>query len=146
MENRIPDKISRFIGEHHVLTLATCCNNLPWTANCFYIWLEEEQAFVFTSDDDTRHISDSIKNDFVAGSVVLETRHVGKIQGLQFQGQLEKAKGDMYKTCRKAYLKAYPYAILKKTDLWLLRVRFMKLTDNRMGFGKKLYWGEADVC
>jgi len=101
---------------------------------------------VFTSDDDTRHISDSIKNDFVAGSVVLETRHVGKIQGLQFQGQLEKAKGDMYKTCRKAYLKAYPYAILKKTDLWLLRVRFMKLTDNRMGFGKKLYWGEADVC
>ncbi|MFO7880572.1 MAG: pyridoxamine 5'-phosphate oxidase family protein [Bacteroidota bacterium] len=145
MENSISERIIRFIKEHHVLTLATCRNDLPYCANCFYVWLEEEQAFVFTSDENTRHISDSVENSFVAASVVLETRHVGKVRGLQIQGHLEKAERELYKTCRKAYLKSYPYAILKKTDLWLLRVSFLKLTDNRLGFGTKLYWGEADA-
>ncbi|MGC9330870.1 MAG: pyridoxamine 5'-phosphate oxidase family protein [Bacteroidales bacterium] len=145
MNNTIPKRIIRFIHEHHVLTLATSFNDLPYCANCFYVWLDQEKAFVFTSDMDTHHIADVQKNDFVAGSVVLETRQVGKIRGLQIQGTLEKAGEQWYKTCRKAYLKAYPYAILKKTDLWMLRVNFLKLTDNRLGFGTKLIWGHPDA-
>ncbi|MDA3819045.1 MAG: pyridoxamine 5'-phosphate oxidase family protein [Candidatus Delongbacteria bacterium] len=145
MNKTIPKRISRFIHEHHVLTLATSYDDLPYCANCFYVWLDEEKAFVFTSDTDTHHIADVQKNDFVAGSVVLETRHVGKIRGLQIQGTLEKAEGSLYNTCRKAYLKAFPYAILKKTELWILRVSFFKLTDNRLGFGTKLIWGHTDA-
>jgi uncharacterized protein len=145
MNEAIPARIIRFISEHHVLTLATSHDDLPYCANCFYVWLKEEKAFVFTSDSDTRHITDARKNDFVAASVVLETKQIGKIRGLQVQGKLEKAEGQMYKVCRKTYLRAYPYAILKKTDMWLLRVNFLKLTDNRLGFGTKLFWGQADA-
>ncbi len=144
MNEIIPKRIIRFIREHHVMTLATSHDNLPYCAHCFYIWLDKEMAFVFTSDMDTRHIADVEKNDFVAGSVVLETRHIGKIRGLQFQGKIEKAKNNHYKICRKAYLKAFPYAILKKTELWMLRVSFLKLTDNRLGFGTKLIWEHPD--
>ena len=80
----IPEKrIVEFIHQHHVLTLATSVDNIPWCANCFYIYLEEENCFVFTSDDKTKHVQDVLINSMVAGSVVLETNTVGKIQGIQ---------------------------------------------------------------
>ena len=141
MEEKIPERIIDFINEHHVLTMCTANQGIPWCANCFYVWMESEQAFVFTSDDDTRHITDSIASALISGSVVLETRTVGKIRGLQFQAGIKKAEGEKYKSCRKAYIAKYPYAILAKTSLWMLKPTFLKMTDNRLGFGKKLYWG-----
>ncbi len=37
-------------------------------------------------------------------------------------------------------MKRYPFAILMKTQLWVVDLDFIKLTDNRLGFGKKLIW------
>jgi uncharacterized protein YhbP (UPF0306 family) len=135
-EKRIID----FIKKHQVLTIATSENNKPYCANCFYAYLENENAFVFTSDIDTRHIQEAIKQPDVAGSVVLETRLVGKIQGIQFTGKLIKAESEFLKTAQIAYLKRFPFAILMKTTLWVLSLNFIKMTDNRLGFGKKLIW------
>lgn len=142
MKNKDKKRIERFIKEHHVLTLATCNNAFPYCANCFYVWLSDEWCFLFTSDSDTKHIEDAETNDIVAGSVVLETEKVGLIRGLQFQGRLNKVEKEFYKNYRKLYLKAYPFAVIKKTDLWLLKVDYMKLTDNRLGFGTKIINGE----
>lgn len=136
MEQRIID----FIKEHHVLTLATAFDNQPWTANCFYAWLQEEDAFVFTSDSDTKHIQDLAQGTKVAGSVVLETKTVGKIRGIQFTGRLYEPKEDLLKKSKTTYLKRFPYAALMKTRLWILEVDYIKMTDNRLGFGKKLVW------
>ena len=123
-----------------MLTLATSSGNQPWCANCFYAWLEDESAFVFTSDDDTRHIRDLEEGNKVAGSVVLETKIVGKIRGIQFTGELFKPEGELYKRSRKAYLKRFPYAAAVKLELWILQVDYIKMTDNRLGFGKKIEW------
>lgn len=135
-EKRIVD----FINDHHVLTLATSIENNPWCANCFYIYLEEENCFVFTSDNTTKHVQDVLENANVAGSVVLETNIVGKIQGIQFRGTMEKSEGDLNSKAKKAYLKRFPYAVLMKTSLWILHLNHIKMTDNRLGFGKKLIW------
>lgn len=142
MKEKISPRIIYFINEHHVLGLVTAHKGIPWTAHCFYVWLNEECAFLFTSDDDTRHIKDGMKTNFVAGSIVLETKSVGKIQGMQFQGHIEKVEGELYKKCKILYIKKYPFAVLSKTALWLVKPTFFKMTDNRLGFGKKLYWGE----
>ena len=135
-EKRVVD----FINEHHVLTLATSIENNPWCANCFYIYLEEENCFVFTSDDKTKHVQDVLINANVAGSVVLETNTVGKIQGIQFRGIMEKPEKELASIVKKAYLKRFPYAVLMKTSLWVLKLNYIKMTDNRLGFGKKLIW------
>lgn len=135
-ENRIID----FINEHHVLILATSKNDQSYCANCFYEYLEEENTLIFTSDKDTRHVQDAIENNSVSGSIVLETKTVGKIQGIQFIGIMEEAKGDLLKKAKKAYLTRFPYAILKQTTLWVLELNYIKMTDNRLGFGKKLIW------
>ncbi|HUS86680.1 MAG TPA: pyridoxamine 5'-phosphate oxidase family protein [Bacteroidales bacterium] len=136
MDKRIVD----FIKRHHVLTIATTVNNEPWCANCFYAYAEDENMFVFTTDDDTRHGEEFEKNSMVAGSVVLETKIVGKIQGIQFQGEVSRPDDDLYEKVKKAYLKRFPIAVLMDTSLWVVRLTHVKLTDNRLGFGKKLVW------
>ncbi len=135
-EKRIVD----FIKKHHVLTLATSVENGPYCANCFYVYLKEQNAFVFTSDLETKHVQDALENNYVAGSVVLETNVVGKIRGIQFNGYLYEPNGELRKLAKKAYMKRFPYALLMKTRFWILELTFIKLTDNRMGFGKKLIW------
>ncbi|HPF49927.1 MAG TPA: pyridoxamine 5'-phosphate oxidase family protein [Draconibacterium sp.] len=137
----LPEKrIIEFIHEHHVLTLATVVEDNPWCSNCFYTYLEEENCFVFTSDDETKHAQDALKNSNVAGSVVLETNTVGKIQGIQFRGMMVRPGETLHKKAKKAYLKKFPYAALMKTSLWVLHIEYIKMTDNRLGFGKKLIW------
>lgn len=137
----LPDsKITDFIDEHHVLTLATSNENMPYCANCFYVYLKNENAFVFTSDNATKHVQQAIKNERVAGSVVLETSVIGKIQGIQFTGRMFLPDGDLAKTANRKYMLRYPFAKLMDTQLWVLEIDFIKFTDNRLGFGKKLIW------
>lgn len=137
---KIDTKIKSFIKEHHVLTLATSTNGQPYCCNAFYCYLEDENMFVFTSDNDTKHIKDVKENRQVAGSIVLETKIVGKIQGLQFTGIMYEPKDDLLKKAKMKYLLKFPFAVLMNTQLWVFDVDFMKLTDNRLGFGKKLIW------
>ena len=136
-----PDpKITSFLKKHHVLTLATVAGDQPWVANCFYAFMEEQMAFVFTSGYETRHVQEAALNPKVAGNVVLETSIIGKIQGIQFSGTLVKAEGDALAKASSAYLKRFPFAALMDTTLWILAIDYLKMTDNRLGFGKKLLW------
>ena len=136
-----PDpKITTFLKKHHVLTLATALGDQPWVANCFYAFDAEQMAFVFTSGYETRHIQEATANPKVAGNVVLETSIIGKIQGIQFSGTLIKAEGEALSQASSLYLKRFPFAALMDTTLWILPIDFLKMTDNRLGFGKKLLW------
>jgi uncharacterized protein len=136
MERRIAD----FVKKHHVLTLATSYNGSPWVANCFYAYMEEENALIFTSSPDTKHIRDLEEGNRVAASIVLETSVVGKIQGIQLMGRLSEPEGEMLKKAKIAYLKRFPFAALMETNLWMLEIEYVKMTDNRLGFGVKVVW------
>ena len=133
-------RIIEFIQAHHVLSLATCDENVPYCSNMFYVFLEKENALVFTSEEKTRHIQELIKNNKVAGSIALETEAIGLIRGLQFQGIMYKPDRTLKRKAIMAYLKRFPYAILKGAAVWMIELRHAKFTDNRLGFGKKLYW------
>jgi uncharacterized protein YhbP (UPF0306 family) len=133
-------KIVEFLSKHHVLTLATSQNNIPWCANCFYAFDSENLNLVFTSDTTTRHIIEAQEQPQVACSIVLETNVVGKIQGIQMQGKLIKPEGEVYEAAQNRYLKRFPFAALMNTTLWVLEPEYIKMTDNRLGFGKKLIW------
>ena len=136
----VDSRIVKFFRRHHVLTIATTINNEPWCANCFYVYLEEENALVFTTDTDTRHGQEFVKNPVVAGSVVLETMIIGKIRGIQFQGIVSEPEGNLASKAKSAYLKRFPVAMLMDTHLWVVKLTHIKMTDNRFGFGKKVIW------
>jgi len=137
----IDNRIVEFINKHHVLTLATSRNNIPYSANCFYVYHEDRNMLIFTTDHKTKHAKDALKNTMVAGSIVLETNVVGKIQGVQFQGKMFEPEEGLLKEVKARYLKRFPVAMLMKTNLWVVELHFLKFTDNRLGFGKKLIWG-----
>lgn len=140
-EKNLPDKkIIEFLKEHHVLTIATSVDNYPYCANCFYAYMEKENMLVFTTGHETKHGADFSKNSQVAGSVVLETDVIGKIQGIQFCGSIFEPKEELLKAAKKRYLKRFPFAALMDTTLWTVELQFIKMTDNRFGFGKKLIW------
>ncbi|MBE0495764.1 MAG: pyridoxamine 5'-phosphate oxidase family protein [Campylobacterales bacterium] len=128
------EKFHVFLKDHHVLNLATCKGNLPYTCSCFYAFDAPNGCFIFASDPKTRHIQEALENPNVAGTVTLETKSVGLIQGMQFTGHLTQSD----KTAYKLYYKAYPFARAMRPTLWTLRIDYAKLTDNRLGFGKKL--------
>ncbi len=144
-----PKKIVDFIKEHHVLTLAVAGDSDIWCSHAFYEFLEDELTFIFTSEDKTRHIqilqnsepnSQNGKSQIVAGAIALETETIGLIRGLQFKAVISKCEESYLNRYRFAYLKRFPYAVLKGGDLWLLRLTEAKYTDNRLGFGKKINW------
>ncbi len=136
------ERIYKFIKKHHVLTLATAMENEPYTAHCFYAFDTENNRVICSSDFDTRHAKEALKNNLVAGGIVLETNTIGKIQGLQFQGIMTPLTDENLRIGKKIYLKKFPYARLMDTTLWEIRFTFLKLTDNNLGFGKKLIWEE----
>ena len=71
----------------------------------FMFILKNENALVFTTDPETRHGKEFLKNKFVAGSVVLETPVIGKIRGIQFQGIVSEPEGELSERVKRAYLK-----------------------------------------
>ena len=131
------ERFIKFIKKHHVLTLATVnSEGMPYVANCFYAFDTKRNLFVFTSDLATRHGAEMAANSSVALSIVLETRIVGRVQGLQVTGRAEHGDDE----ARKCYIKRFPYAAAADLELWMVEPTMMKLTDNTLGFGKKLVW------
>jgi uncharacterized protein YhbP (UPF0306 family) len=130
-----------------------------------------ENALVFTSGPETRHGREMLANPRVSGGIVLETKVVGKIRGVQVSGVAQRIgeeengrRGEMENSCspvplfayspvqiqqkasafKKAYLKRFPFALAAKLDLWVLQLEYVKMTDNRLGFGKKIEWRRGE--
>lgn len=138
--NPIPEAILRFIKKHHVLTLATQSDAGLWCANCFYALDSERGELLFTSSPETRHGAEMARHPQVAASIVLETRIVGRVQGLQITGEVREAD----EAGVRRYLKRFPYAAVADLHLWALKPTTLKLTDNTLGFGKKLLWNRSE--
>ena len=131
------ERIIKFVKKHHVLTLATVgSEGMPYVANCFYAYDAKRNLFIFTSDLSTRHGREMSDNPCVALSIVLETRIVGRIEGIQIEGIAKPGDSDAERT----YIKRFPYAAVAPLTLWMVEPKRMKLTDNTLGFGKKLIW------
>ena len=134
------DKIDTFLQEHHVLSLATCSDDEISSCNLFYAFDKDKLSFVVASSDDTTHIQHITKKSSVAGTIVLETKTVGKIQGVQFRGEFLKLDD---KTLKSLYFKKFPYALAMNPKLWQIKINYFKMTDNTLGFGKKIIWQDS---
>ena len=123
------------------MTLATqSSDGLPYCATCFYAYDSGRNLLIFSSDDSTRHAADMSARPEVACSIALETKIVGRVQGVQICGRA--ARGD--ERSKSDYIGRFPYAAMMPLNIWVVEPHFVKLTDNTLGFGKKLIW-RADL-
>ena len=137
---QIDQQIIHFLNEHHLLTLATSQNNKPYCCNLFYVYDQVSNQLIFSTETKTKHAQDFITNTNVAGSIALETKEVSKIQGVQLQGTIQELKGEDLKIAKEQYIKAFSYAANIDLYLWAMPLNFIKMTHNKLGFGKKLIW------
>lgn len=136
-----PDtKIISFIDEQKNLTLCTCINNTPYCANCFYVLLKDENFLVFKSEEKTTHIQQALNNKNIAGTILPDINKIGTIKGVQFTGSFFIPADDILLKAKKKYYTKFPVAAAIKSDFWAIELTSIKMTDNTLGFGRKLLW------
>jgi len=87
------ERIVKFLKKMH---LASVCaiddEGQPYAFSAFYAFDELNFSLLLASSDDSSHIKFLKNSKLVAGTVALDTKIVGKIEGVQFQGVMREAK------------------------------------------------------
>ncbi|OAT27030.1 FMN-binding split barrel protein [Proteus myxofaciens ATCC 19692] len=96
---------------------------------------------VFLSEEKTRHAQMMQNNLTVAGSISTQEISVAQLQGIQFTGIVSQLTGGDNLQARKQYCSRFPVALAAiHVPLWQLKFQEIKMVDNTLGFGTKLYW------
>ncbi len=138
--NPIPEQISMFIKESHVLSLSVIYNGNAWAANCFYVFVPEENGLIIITDTKTIHGQAFLQNNNVAGTISNNQKEIVKIKGVQLQGKVKKLEGDEYNEARKRFVKKFPFVRLFSVSLWQIELYKLKMTDNSIFFSHKFLW------
>ncbi|MBI6511960.1 hypothetical protein KC821_06470 [Proteus vulgaris] len=134
--------IKQYICDNHVFTLCTTSSvGDIWCANCFYWFDESQMRLIFLSEKETRHARMMQENLLVAGSISTQEIAVSDLQGIQFTGSVSLLTGKDDINARKHYCLRFPVALAAiHVPLWELQLQEIKMVNNRLGFGTKLYW------
>jgi uncharacterized protein YhbP (UPF0306 family) len=133
-------KIVKYITENKVFTIATSVNNKPYCAHCFYVFDEVTTTLIFLSDNETQHMKNALLNGKVAGTISTDVTTVAKIKGIQFTGEFVNPSEQQQKDFYALYYHKFPFAKAKPSPIWGINLQTIKMTDNTLGFGKKLIW------
>lgn len=135
--------ITHFIGKQHVLTLCAGNGLDMWCANCFYVFDAEQMALWLMTETHTRHGELMLQNARVAGTIAPKPKTIALIRGVQYRAEAVMLSGDEEALARARYCKRFPIAKVMKAPVWQLNLQEVKMTDNTLGFGKKLHWTRA---
>ncbi len=145
--------IRRLLETHHTITLATCEDERPWAATVFYA-SDAALSLYFVSDRRTRHGRHLAASGLTAGAVNPDCASWGEVQGLQLEGRVTVLTGVAHMAALKRYLTKFPEigALFEKpqdqdeatiakrlwaADFYKLTPGWIRLIDNRLGFGCK---------
>ena len=143
-------RLMRMLEAHWVMTLATSPPQPgapPHCAPLFYALgaTADDGApiLVFTSNPESVHGTHLGAGPTPSGAAIyLESETVGELRGAQLRGPVDRLEaGDAREAdARTRYLKRHPVArdllAAGRHRLYAMRVRWAKLTDNRLGFGQ----------
>ena len=131
------ERIVKFLKKMH---LASVCviddEGQPYAFSAFYAFDEVNFSFLLASSHESSHVKFLKNSKLVAGTVALDTKIVGKIEGVQFQGVMGEASASE----REIYFKRFFYAKAMDPKIWCINLEKLKFTSNILGFGKKIKW------
>lgn len=139
-----PQQLLDFLADHTTLTLATVGpDGLPHAAALFYAF-DDDLNLIFLSDPSTRHARHIGARAPVAVTIQADGQAWQHITGLQLHGVATLAD----ETARIRYLARYPFIArsealaraLKNVQFYSITPHWIRLIDNRLGFGHKQEW------
>ena len=138
----IDPRIIQFFDTQTVAGIACVDENkIPYCFSCFYAFDEKEGLLIFKSSSGSTHTHLLEQNRFVAGTVNPDRLNRLAIKGIQFQGVVEGGHDE----ASALYHKRYPFALAMKGEIWTVRLTWIKMTDQALGFGKKIEWRERET-
>ena len=145
----IRDRLLNFLQAHRVLTVAVVATDgQPYAASLFYV-VDKDLRFYVLSDPATWHGQALLARADVAGTVQRDQQQWHETQGVQFCGCCRPLDGPARARAWQLYLARFPFlmlenqvltAALARTALWRIEPEWMRLIDNRLGFGHKEEW------
>lgn len=120
-----------------------CCvddTGRPYCFSCFFALNAEAGLLYFKSSAYSRHAVLMKKNPFVAGTILPDKLNKILIKGIQFEAIVLDGQQPLVKRTLGIYLKKHPLAFAIPGDVWTLQINKIKMTDSKLGFGKKINW------
>ncbi|WP_462102705.1 hypothetical protein [Campylobacter concisus] len=131
------ERIVKFLKKMHLTSVCVVDDDgQPYAFSAFYAFDEISFSLLLASSHESSHIKFLKNSKLVAGTVALDTKIVGKIEGVQFQGVVQKAGNND----KELYFNKFFYAKAMDPEIWCVRLEKVKFTSNTLGFGKKIFW------
>jgi uncharacterized protein YhbP (UPF0306 family) len=86
MDENMTKKTGHLIFETRVMTLAVSGQGLPWSSPVYFVF--HGQGFYFFSNENSKHILQSMGGRMVAASIFHDADQIDKIFGFQMAGQV----------------------------------------------------------
>lgn len=137
----IVQHITQFIEQQTIASV--CCMGPEGDLHCFscyYAYHEKQQLLFFKTSDDSKHMQYLLNSPALAGTILPDKLNKLSIKGVQFNGRLLPLKHPQAKDAGKLYHRTHPIALAMKGTVYTIRLDFLKMTDNALGFGTKLVW------
>ena len=131
------ERIVKFLKKMHLASVCTIDDEgQPYAFSAFYAFDEISFNLLLASSNESSHVKFLKNSKLVAGTVALDTKIVGKIEGVQFQGVMSEASTSE----QEIYFKRFFYAKAMDAKIWSISLEKVKFTSNTLGFGKKIFW------
>ena len=140
------ESIVKFIEKQRSCTL--CCVDeygKPYCFSCMYVFNPEHGLLYFKSSSKSKHCSLLLKNPSVAGTILPDKLNVLLIKGIQLEGTVLPANHFLANQASAYYYKKNPGAVTIGGDIWIVRIDNIKMTDSKLGFGKKITWSRNQM-
>lgn len=132
--------ICDFLRINHVLTLCTSANSDLWCANCYYVFDQQQMSLFIMTSEDSHHSKLMVLNKNIAGTIAPQPKNIMDIRGIQFKGKIEKLTNKEAEKANNFYYTIFPDAKFVSAPIWKITLSMIKMTDNSLCFGKKLFW------
>jgi uncharacterized protein YhbP (UPF0306 family) len=145
-------RIVDFLARHNTLTLATIGPEGDVHAAAVFYAHAPDLRLIFLSEPGSRHCQHIASHPQVAVTIHADGQRWQHITGVQLHGRAEMAGPD----ARDIYLARFPFVYLartgplaramKKVEFYQIVPTWIRLIDNRLGFGHKEEFDEAAIA
>ncbi len=128
------------------MTLATCGENGEPHAAPVYFAANEQWELYFFSDPLSQHSVDLAHTPRLAAAIYPECSGWQEIRGLQLRGSARLLPaGPAWDAAWQVYVQKFPFvkvmkAVVRRNALYAFQPEWVRLVDNRQGFGFKQEW------
>jgi uncharacterized protein YhbP (UPF0306 family) len=129
------------------MTLSTSGPTGEPHAAAVYFAAGERVELYFFSDETSQHSQDAAHHPQAAITIYPECRDWQEIRGLQMRGTVRAVEtGPEWDAAWTIYAAKYPFvselkAVVERNRLYVFEPQWVRLVDNRQGFGFKKEWG-----